>query len=151
MKLPSVAFEFIDTVRRFAVILLFAAAGAYFTFGIFSNLKVERNNVSIYIHDAHVAPISLSVAVLGDIHLPEGLEPLDEFRELLLEVKAAAPDLVLLVGDYVSNPRGKNLSGHRENISMRRLRPIDFRVVFSRSVVGTQVYELAGESRTRSL
>jgi len=35
--------------------------------------------------------------------------------------------------------------------SMRRLRPIDFRVVFSRSVVGTQVYELAGESRTRSL
>jgi hypothetical protein len=36
-------------------------------------------------------------------------------------------------------------------ISMRRLRPIDFRVVFSRSVVGTQVYELAGESRTRSL
>jgi nitroreductase len=35
--------------------------------------------------------------------------------------------------------------------SMRRLRPIDFRVVFSRSVVGTQVYELTGESRTRSL
>jgi SAM-dependent methyltransferase len=34
---------------------------------------------------------------------------------------------------------------------MRRLRPIDFRVVFSRSVVGTQVYELTGESRTRSL
>jgi hypothetical protein len=34
---------------------------------------------------------------------------------------------------------------------MRRLRPIDFRVVFSRSVVGAQVYELAGESRTRSL
>jgi hypothetical protein len=37
------------------------------------------------------------------------------------------------------------------NIGMRRLRPIDFRVVFSRSVVGAQVYELAGESRTRSL
>jgi hypothetical protein len=34
---------------------------------------------------------------------------------------------------------------------MRRLRPIDFRVVLSRSVVGTQVYELTGESRTRSL
>jgi uncharacterized protein len=131
MKLLSVVFEFTNTVRRFAVILLFAAAGAYFIFGIFSNLKVERNNVSIYIHDAHVAPMSLSVAVLGDIHLPEGLEPLDEFRELLLEVKAAAPDLVLFVGDYVSNPSENNLSSYRENIigAMKLIDPVPRAVV----------------------
>ncbi len=45
----------------------------------------------------------------------------------------------------------EDVRSRRALVGMRRLRPIDFRVVFSRSGVGTQVYELAGESRTRSL
>ncbi|WP_445811163.1 metallophosphoesterase [Yoonia sp.] len=131
MKLLSAVFELTDSVRRLAFMLLLGAAGAYFTYGILSNLQVERNNVSIYIHDPHVAPLSLSIAVLGDLHLPEGLEPLDEFRELLLEVRAAAPDLVLLVGDYVRDPRGQSLSGHRENIieAMKLVDPVPRAIV----------------------
>ena len=41
-----------------------------------------------------VESTSLLIAVVGDIHLPEGREPLTKFRELLLEVKAAKPDLI---------------------------------------------------------
>ena len=56
-------------------------------FVISKNLKTERNDVSITISDADVVPTSLSIAVVGDIHLPEGRELLAAFRELLLEVK----------------------------------------------------------------
>jgi uncharacterized protein len=131
MKPLSAVVELTGSVRRLAVVLLFGAVGAYFTYGIFSNLQVERNNVSIHIYDPHVAPVSLSIAVIGDIHLPEGHEPLDKFRELLLEVRAATPDLVLLVGDYVSDPRGQNLSGHRENIieAIKLIEPVPRAIV----------------------
>ena len=41
---------------------------------------------------------------MGDLHLPQGAEPLSTFRALLMEVKSAEPDLVVLVGDYISHP-----------------------------------------------
>jgi predicted MPP superfamily phosphohydrolase len=54
---------------------------------------------------------------VGDVHLPEGPEPLTAFNALLLEVKAAKPDLVVFVGDYTANPRDVvNMPEHRENI-----------------------------------
>ena len=37
------------------------------------------------------------------------------FRELLLEVKAAEPELVVL-GDYIRDPDDEQLTVHRENI-----------------------------------
>ena len=67
-------------------------------------------------NDPDVVPTSLTIAVIGDTHLPEGPEPLAAFRELLLEVKAAQPDLVLLVGDYIFDPKSEQLSDHREKI-----------------------------------
>ena len=96
--------------------LLFAAIGTYFLYAVSQDLQTERNNVSISINDPDVEPTSLSIAVIGDTHLPEGLEPLAAFRELLLEVKAAQPDLVVFVGDYIDDPDGDELSVHRENI-----------------------------------
>ena len=88
----------------------------YFTYSISQNLKTQRNDVSISIIDPDVKPKSLSIAVIGDTHTREGREPLAALRELLLEVKAAEPDLIVLVGDYIFDPSSEQLSGHRENI-----------------------------------
>lgn len=93
-----------------------SAAAFYFIFSVLQNLQTERNDVSISISDPEVELTSLSIAVIGDVHLPEGREPLAAFRELLVEVKAAEPDLLLLVGDYIRDPDGARLSDHRKNI-----------------------------------
>jgi predicted MPP superfamily phosphohydrolase len=119
-------------MRKFLVtILLLGAIGAYFIYAISQNLQTERNDVSISINDPDVAPTTLSIAVIGDAHLPEGLEPLAAFSELLLEVKAAKPDLVLLVGDYIFDPKSEQLSAHREKIInvMKLVDPIPRAVV----------------------
>ena len=102
-------------MRKFvAIIILLCAIGAYFMYVISQNLQTQRNDVSISIKDPNVAPTSLSVAVIGDTHLPEGREPLAAFRELLLEVKAAKPDLVVFVGDYIADPASiGSLDEHR--------------------------------------
>lgn len=119
-------------MRKFVVtFLLLGAVSAYFAFTISQNLETQRNDVSISIQDPDVTPISLSIAVIGDTHLPEGPEPLAAFRELLLDVKAAQPDLVLLVGDYIFDPKSEQLSDHREKIinAMKLVDPVPRAVV----------------------
>ena len=112
-------------MRKFVVIIiLLGAIGAYVIYDISQNLQTERNDVSIFINDPDVSPISLSIAVIGDTHLPEGPESLATFRELLLEVKAAEPNLVLFVGDYINDPKGENISAHREEI-IRAIKLVD--------------------------
>ncbi len=100
---------------KFGVIfLLLGAVSAYFTYTVSQNLQTQRNDVSISIQDTDVTPILLSIAVIGDTHLPEGPKPLEAFRELLLEVKAAKPNLVVFVGDYIADPASiGNLGEHR--------------------------------------
>ena len=119
-------------MRNFLVtVLLLGAIGAYFIYAISQNLQTQRNDVSISIKDPDVTPTSLSIAVIGDTHLPEGREPLAAFRKLLLEVKAAEPDLVVFVGDYTADPNGELLSAHRENIinAMKLVDPVPRAVV----------------------
>ena len=117
--------------KFFLLIMLIGAICAYFAIAIFQNLQTKRNDVSITISDPDVASTSLSIAVIGDPHLPEGREPLATFRELLLEVKAAEPDLVLFVGDYIAEPDGEQLSAQRENIieAMKLVDPVPRAVV----------------------
>ena len=112
-------------------IILLAFLVSHTLFVISKNLKTERNDVSITISDPDVASTSLSIAVIGDPHLPEGREPLAAFRELLLEVKAAEPDLVLFVGDYIAEPDGEQLSVHRARIieAMKLVDPVPRAVV----------------------
>ena len=120
-------------MRKFvAIIILLCAIGAYFIYAISQNLQTERNDVSISINDPDVAPTSLSIAVIGDTHLPEGREPLTAFRELLLEVKAAKPDLVVFVGDYIADPASiGNLDEHRAAVidAMKLVDPVPRAVV----------------------
>ncbi len=117
--------------KFFLLIMLIGAFCAYFAIAIFQNLQTERNDVSIAISDPDVVPISLSIAVIGDTHLPEGHEPLAAFRELLLEVNAAEPELVVFVGDYIRDPDDEQLTVHRENIikAMKLVDPVPRAVV----------------------
>lgn len=119
-------------MRKFVVtIIVLGAVSACFAYTISQNLYTQRNDVSISIQDPDVTPISLSIAVIGDPHLPEGPEPLAAFRELLLEVKAAKPNIVLFVGDYISDPSSNNLDSHRGKIidAMKLVDPIPRAVV----------------------
>ena len=73
------------------------------------------NSVQIDVDDPDVAALSIKVAVIGDIHLREG-EDITKFLKLLDEVKSNSPDLVLLVGDYITGKRRiKNIDSHRRN------------------------------------
>lgn len=111
---------------------ILCVVGGYFAYSISQNLKTQRNDVAISVSDPAVAATTLSIAVIGDVHLPEGREPLTAFRELLLEVKDAGPDLVVFVGDYTSNPSFiDDIPKHRENIinAMKLVDPIPRAVV----------------------
>ena len=88
----------------------------YFAYSISQNLKTQRNDVSISIIDPDVKPTSLSIAVIGDTHTPEGREPLATLRELLLEVKAAEPDLIVFVGDYIDQSTQQIIHIYPNNI-----------------------------------
>ena len=98
-------------------ILILTVIGTYLYFSISQNLKTERNTVAISLSDTSVGSSSLSVAVIGDVHLPEGSKHLDEFEKLVLEIKSTQPDLVVFVGDYTSDPKATDdMSSHRKNI-----------------------------------
>ena len=117
--------------RVLVVILLVGIAFAYFSASISQHLETERNDVSVRIIDPEARETTLSIAVISDPHLPEGLEPLRTFRKLLMGVKAAKPDVVVLVGDYIRDPGGGGLTVHRENIikAMKTVDPIPRAVV----------------------
>jgi predicted MPP superfamily phosphohydrolase len=67
--------------------------------------------------ESNITSTQLKVAVLGDIHVGEDLEAVTAFRQLVLEIKKADPDLILFTGDYVESPRTIfNLSTHRKRI-----------------------------------
>ena len=107
-------------------ILVVTLVVGYFFVSITQNLKTKRNTLAISLTDSSGSH-SLSVAVIGDVHLPEGPEPLEAFHSLLREIKSTQPDLVVFVGDYTSSPRGVgDMQSHRENIinSLRLIDPL---------------------------
>ena len=103
--------------KIFLWILILTVLGTYLYFSISQNLKTERNTVTISLSDSSIGSNSLSVAVIGDVHLPEGSKHLDAFEKLVLEIKSTQPDLVVFVGDYTSDPKATDdMSSHRKNI-----------------------------------
>ena len=68
-------------------ILILTVIGTYLYFSISQNLKTERNTVAISLSDTSVRSSSLSVAVIGDVHLPEGTKHLDEFEKAFIKNK----------------------------------------------------------------
>ena len=120
-------------MRKTLIILAtFGIVGSYFLIAIYLNLQTQRNDVSISLIDPDVRSTSLTIAVIGDVHLSEGVGPLNKFRDLLMDVKAADPDLIVFVGDYTANPSGiDNMPVHRVNIinTLKLVNPIPRAVV----------------------
>ena len=109
--------KFTNLKKIFFWIFILTILGTYLYVSISQNLKTERNTVTISLSDTSVVSSSLSVAVIGDVHLPEGSKHLDAFKKLVLEIKSTQPDLVVFVGDYTSDPKTTdNMSSHRKNI-----------------------------------
>ena len=109
--------RFINLKKIFFWIFIFTILGTYLCVSISKNLKTERNTVTISLSDTSVGSSSLSVAVIGDVHLPEGSKHLDAFKKLVLEIKSTQPDLVVFVGDYTSDHKAMDdMSSHRKNI-----------------------------------
>ena len=118
--------------KIFFWVFILTILGTYLYLSISQNLKTERNTVSISLSDTSVGPSSLSVAVIGDVHLPEGSKHLDAFEKLVLEIKSTQPDLVVFVGDYTSDPKAMDdMSSHRKNIIniMKLIEPVPRAVV----------------------
>ena len=118
--------------KIFFWVFILTILGTYLYVSISQNLKTERNTVTISLSDTSVGPSSLSVAVIGDVHLPEGSKHLDAFKKLVLEIKSTQPDLVVFVGDYTSDPKAMDdMSSHRKNIIniMKLIEPVPRAVV----------------------
>lgn len=118
--------------RALVALLILGGVGWSLLATINLNLRAQRNDVSIVMRDSKITPTQLKVAVLGDIHIPEDLEALTKFRQLVLEIKSAAPDLILFTGDYVESPRNIiDLSSHRKRIVkiIEQTKPIQALVV----------------------
>jgi len=118
-------------IKILLITCVIAFIAVYFRISIAKNLKTEMNSVQIDVDDPDVAALSIKVAVIGDIHLREG-EDITKFLKLLDEVKSNSPDLVLLVGDYITGIRRiKDLDSHRRNIikTFKSLDPIPRAVV----------------------
>lgn len=122
----------------------------YFIYSIYNYTTTTRNDVTIHIKDPKVAPQTLKIAVIGDIHLPEGAHHLEQFRDILIEIKDARPDLVIFLGDYIGNHKKlENFSVHRKNIikAITLIEPLPIAVVLGNhetySNVNTWISEFA--------
>ena len=131
------------------VIFIFLIA-VYFIYSINKNTTTIRNDVTIHIKDPNVAPQVLKIAVIGDIHLPEGSHHLEKFRDILIEIKNSRPDLVIFLGDYIQNHKKlENFSAHRKNIikAIKLIEPLPIAVVLGNhetySNVNTWISEFA--------
>ena len=65
-----------------------------------TDLTPERNDVALVLDDPALA--GLRIAVLSDLHIPEGPEAPARMAQLLETVNAAKPDLIALLEDYSS-------------------------------------------------
>lgn len=92
--------------------LLLVALG----FQIQADLTPARNDVALAMNDPALA--GLRIAVLSDLHLSADQEALARMVQLLEEVNAAKPDLIALLGDYISHPDAlKDKNTHRDAVA----------------------------------
>jgi len=103
--------------KKIAVLIFCGVICSYFLVSIYLSLQTKRNNVSILFADPYINSATLTVAVIGDLHLSENPDSLSEFSALIAQVKDSNPDLILFVGDYIKDPRDiVDITTHRQNV-----------------------------------
>jgi predicted MPP superfamily phosphohydrolase len=83
-------------------------------FYMWGNLHTAENELSITIRGEN-PPAPLKVAILSDLHISES--DLDKLKGLMSDVVQKDPDLILFLGDYISNPDSlSDVDTHRSNV-----------------------------------
>ena len=105
--------------RTRIVILLITISVIFISYqNIKSNLKAERNNVSIFVNEPFIQKSKLNIAVVGDVHLNQSRNSLNDFVSVIKDIRTAHPDLVVFVGDYTTDPKKVvDIAKHRSAIA----------------------------------
>jgi len=84
------------------------------------DLQPRRTDVHLALAMQDRGPVleGLRIAVIADIHLGEGKSEEKRLDKLIISVLEASPDLVVLLGDYITHPsRIENGGGHRDLVA----------------------------------
>lgn len=80
------------------------------------DLTPKKNPVSLTIGTAEFQN-TLRIAVLSDLHLTEDKSEHQALRTLVASILAERPDVIVMLGDLISNPRSlKSLIAHRKDV-----------------------------------
>ena len=102
--------------KIFYFVISLIVLGIYLQVSITQTLKTKKNELSIKT-EFFLENEVFKIAVIGDIHVSENPKSIIELKNLLRDIKSSEPDLVLFLGDYISNPRFVNdLNLHRQHI-----------------------------------
>ena len=84
------------------------------------DLQPRRTDVHIELAAQDWEPVlaGLRIAVIADIHLGEGEREERRLDALVMQILDASPDLVVLLGDYITHPsRISDERGHRDLVA----------------------------------
>lgn len=81
------------------------------------DLRVARNEVFFTLPPSENLPLNTSIklAVISDLHIQLEKNRLYSFDSLLSQVSKSAPDLILLLGDYVGDRDSNSISRHQRS------------------------------------
>ena len=105
--------------RTRIVILLITISVIFISYqNIKSNLIAERNNISIFVNEPFIQKSNLNIAVVGDVHLNQSRNSLNDFVSVIKDIRKVHPDLVVFVGDYTTDPKKVvDIAKHRSAIA----------------------------------
>ena len=105
--------------RTRIVILLITISVIFISYqNIKSNLIAERNNISIFVNEPFIQKSNLNIAVVGDVHLNQSRNSLNDFVSVIKDIRTVHPDLVVFVGDYTTDPKKVvDIAKHRSAIA----------------------------------
>ena len=88
-------------------------------FWFYQNLKIAKNSQDITIIDPLIREdITLSIALIGDIHIFDTDAEYQKISNMLSDVKSNNPDLIIFAGDYTGSPDSvNNMNNHRLNVA----------------------------------
>lgn len=97
------------------IIFVFLAL-TYLITASYQSLLPSRNNVALRGVSLPMGS-SLSVAVISDLHIPQTRSAYDRAAEIFKSIRNETPDLIFVLGDLISSPRGITSRGeHRKSI-----------------------------------
>ena len=105
--------------RTRIVILLITISVIFISYqNIKSNLIAERNNISIFVNEPFIQKSNLNIAVVGDVHLNQSRNSLNDFVSVIKDIRTVHHDLVVFVGDYTTDPKKVvDIGKHRSAIA----------------------------------